>query len=267
MIKLFCFTGTGNSLAAARQLTEMLKDDCRIEMMTDLINQHIIEPEADCIGLIFPVYAWSIPKLVKRFVRRLHISPETYVFAIYTSSGSPGATGLRLRKMLSQKKVDLNAGFNLTMPSNYTPFGLLTEKKCKLVLARAKKKLHRIANSVAARKNNRIDRTPLFWPLTAIINPLFMSQLNSQHTNFKVNDTCCACGLCENLCPNENINLEDGKPVWGKNCDLCLACLHWCPVKAIEYGRVSRNGKRYHHPDVNVYDLIPPEKRRRKHDT
>ena len=267
MIKIYCFTGTGNSLAAARQLTEMLNDDCRIEMMNDWIDHDNIDPETNCVGLIFPVYTWSMPKLVKRFTRRLHISPETYIFAIYTNAGSPGATGMNLRKMLNRKKADLNAGFSLIMPSNYTPFGLFTEKKCKQTLSRAKKKLRQIAVTVAARRSARIEKTPIFWPLAAILNPLFMAQANGGKSKFTVNDKCCGCQLCTKICPNSNIKLENGKPVWTNSCELCLACLHWCPVKAIEFGRVSRNGKRYHHPDINVYDLIPPEKRRCTNDT
>ncbi len=264
MIMLYCFTGTGNSLATARQLTELLDDDCRIELMPDLLKQHIIEPESNKIGLVFPVYAWSMPKLVKRFVRRLFIADDSYVFAVYTSGGSPGATGMHLNKLLNQKKSGLNAGFNVTMPSNYTPFGLLSEEKCKSVLSEAESKIEKIARLVNSQVNNHIERTRFFWPLASLINPMFMSQLNNQKSKFNVNASCCSCGMCEKVCPNENIRLENGKPSWSGNCDLCLACLHWCPVAAIEYGRASRNGRRYHHPDINVYDLIAPDKRRKK---
>lgn len=262
MIKLYCFTGTGNSLAAARQLTEMLDDDCRVEMMNDWVNRDVIDPEADCVGLIFPVHAWSMPKTVKRFVRRLHVSPGTYVFAVYTNAGSPGAAGMHLAKKLKQKNARLNAGFSLTMPNNYTPFGLFSEKKCKRLLELAKRKLCRIAEKITARESGKIERTPILWPLAALINPFFMAQANSSKTQFRVNDKCCACQLCVRICPTSNITLENDRPKWGNNCELCLACLNWCPVKAIEFGRVSRNGRRYHHPDINIYDLIPPEKRR-----
>ena len=54
------------------------------------------------------------------------------------------------------------------------------------------------------------------------------------------------CSKCVELCPLNNIHLENGKPVWGKNCTHCMACICYCPKEAIEYGKKSRNKPRYH---------------------
>ncbi len=35
--------------------------------------------------------------------------------------------------------------------------------------------------------------------------------------NFRVNDNCIGCGLCETVCPRNLIRLQDGKPVWIKD--------------------------------------------------
>lgn len=43
-----------------------------------------------------------------------------------------------------------------------------------------------------------------------------------------------------------NIRLENGKPVWGKNCTHCMACICYCPKEAIEYGEKSKGKPRYH---------------------
>lgn len=43
-----------------------------------------------------------------------------------------------------------------------------------------------------------------------------------------------------------NIHLENGKPLWGKNCTHCMACICYCPKEAIEYGKKSRGKPRYH---------------------
>jgi NAD-dependent dihydropyrimidine dehydrogenase PreA subunit len=39
-------------------------------------------------------------------------------------------------------------------------------------------------------------------------------------------------------------------PVWGKECTQCLACIHRCPVQAIEYGKATIGKRRYVHPDL-----------------
>ena len=57
---------------------------------------------------------------------------------------------------------------------------------------------------------------------------------------------CIGCGKCVELCSLNNIHLENCKPVWGKNCTHCMACICYCPKEAIEYGKKSRGKPRYH---------------------
>ena len=59
-------------------------------------------------------------------------------------------------------------------------------------------------------------------------------------------NACIGCGKCVELCPLNNIRLENGKPVWGKNCTHCMACICYCPKEAIEYGEKSKGKPRYH---------------------
>ena len=63
---------------------------------------------------------------------------------------------------------------------------------------------------------------------------------------FRATDACIGCGKCVELCPLNNIRLENGKPVWGKNCTHCMACICHCPKEAIEYGKKSKGKPRYH---------------------
>ena len=57
---------------------------------------------------------------------------------------------------------------------------------------------------------------------------------------------CIGCGQCVKRCPMNNVILKDGKPVWGKACTHCMACICYCPVSAIEYGKKSVGQPRYH---------------------
>ena len=63
---------------------------------------------------------------------------------------------------------------------------------------------------------------------------------------FRATEACIGCGKCVELCPLNNIHLENGKPVWGKNCTHCMACICYCPKEAIEYGKKSKGKPRYH---------------------
>ena len=62
---------------------------------------------------------------------------------------------------------------------------------------------------------------------------------------FYVTDACISCGRCASVCPLNNIQMKDGKPVWGSSCTHCMACICRCPKDAIEYGRHSRGLPRY----------------------
>lgn len=57
-------------------------------------------------------------------------------------------------------------------------------------------------------------------------------------------------GHCEQICPTQTIRLQNGKPEWANTCIQCCACIHRCPVQAIEYGKITLRKGRYHHPDI-----------------
>ena len=57
---------------------------------------------------------------------------------------------------------------------------------------------------------------------------------------FHATDACISCGKCVSACPLQNIRLEKGRPLWGKDCAMCLSCYHHCPKHAIEYGSMTK---------------------------
>ena len=57
---------------------------------------------------------------------------------------------------------------------------------------------------------------------------------------FYVTEACTGCSFCVEACPLNNIQLNGGKPVWGKSCTHCMACICGWPTEAIEYGKRSK---------------------------
>ena len=80
---------------------------------------------------------------------------------------------------------------------------------------------------------------------TAPVNPVFY-RFFVKADAFRAADACTGCGRCVELCPLNNVHLKNGRPVWGKNCTHCMACICYCPKEAIEYGEKSKGKPRYH---------------------
>jgi hypothetical protein len=63
MITVYCFSGSGHSLAVSKELSKLL--DCEIRPID---NKTTTE---DTAVVVFPVYCQNIPKPVKRFLKGL----------------------------------------------------------------------------------------------------------------------------------------------------------------------------------------------------
>ena len=118
---LYYFTGTGNSLAAARGLCARLGDCTLVPVASLAVTDKEIVPDADRVGIVCPVYFLGIPALVARFAGRLDLSRAGYTFAVLTMGGSGSSSALRqLDAILRTRSArGLDAGFAVRMPGNY----------------------------------------------------------------------------------------------------------------------------------------------------
>jgi ferredoxin/flavodoxin len=254
--EIFYFSGTGNSLALAKSLAGKL-GNARLTRIAYTDETEIVST-AEKVGIIYPVYAFGMPKIVKAFISKLKVSPGSYIFAICNYGGMSGGAMKQMQKALAAKDIKLNAGFGLVMPSNYLPFGgAELEEKCQKKVSRAEVRLEEIASIVKAGESKRIE-SPWYVPywLTALASKSYVKGTVKDVKKFHADDKCISCGLCARVCPSANVRLVDGKPRWGSNCELCLACLQWCPVHAIQIGNISPDRKRYHHPDIKVEEMF-----------
>jgi ferredoxin len=67
---------------------------------------------------------------------------------------------------------------------------------------------------------------------------------------------CNHCGTCGRICPTRNITVTGSGVGWGRDCTQCYACIHWCPMGAIEIGGRTAGKPRYHHPDITLRDML-----------
>jgi ferredoxin len=255
---LFCFSGTGNSLQVARDLASELGDTAVVSIPR-AIREPLRPDAADRIGIVFPVYAFGMPRIVVDFCSRLTPAQPAYIFGVATYGGVAGATLAQLQKRLAAGGLTLSAGFAVRMPGNYTPlYGAISARKQEKMFDRARERVREIAAAVKSGRPGRIEKSnPLAnLVLSRLLYPSAISHFREADRSFRVNDRCNSCEICRKVCPVENIEMREGRPVWLHRCEQCMACLQWCPTEAIQFGRVTERRRRYHHPAVTARDLM-----------
>lgn len=254
--RLFWFSGTGNSLAIARDLAAAL-GNAELIPMAHALGSRI--PVAEKTGFVFPVYAFGLPGIVSEFLRKVPVNPNAYYFTVANCAGTAGAPHRQARRILSSRGGRLAAGWTLFMPGNYpilaNPPPEDQQRRC---FDTMKARLPDIAETIRrAQPGSLEDSFLLFRGISPWINFMAIKQFRRADKKFRVEPACQQCGLCAKICPVDNIRLVDKRPTWLHRCEQCMACLQWCPAQAIQYGQVTQTRKRYHHPGVKALDLCP----------
>lgn len=258
---IFYFSGTGNSLWAARQIAritgERLVSVCEASPSQESRRTFALAPQ-ERIGFVFPVHAWGPPETVLRFIRCLDLPDPAghYGYFIATCGDDIGCTHRILEKALARKGIRLHGGFSLQMPNTYVALpgfdtdnldiqrnklraaGPTLEEYGRLILSRsAALKIH----------PGRFPHVKSYW-----LRPLFRRYLIQDH-GFRTDTSCIACGRCVQACPVGNIRLKEGRPEWLGDCTACLACYHTCPKQAISILDTKNKGQ-YLHPEFWKYE-------------
>lgn len=213
----------------------------------------------EAIGLVFPIFYLGMPRLVKSFVERLNIIPETYCFAVINYRGFGGNTLGILDELLRKKDVALSYTDEIKMPGSFivnsnTPASEIIDKR----LADCEFITESIAKSIAKCETKAVQGKAAL--ISKFINRRLYKDVAKWDEKFISDSSCTSCGLCVKVCPVGNIKIVEGHPVWQHNCERCLACIHWCPQRAIQYGEKTIKRGRYQNPNIKCNDIIEGRK-------
>jgi len=253
---VYWFSGTGNSLAAAMDLAAAL-GDAELVSIARVINGHI--PSAEKMIVVFPVYAFGPPMIIRRFIKHAPVASAKYIYTVATMGGLAGAVHHEARQLLAKRGATLAAGWSMVMPGNYPVlYGPPPAEKQAKIFAKAQTRITEIAAFIAEGRTGIYEDTrllPLRW-LAEFIHNKGITRMAEADGKFIAGEKCKHCAICAKVCPVENIRIAEGKPVWMHHCEQCMACLQWCPAQAIEYGSATVGKKRYHHPRFKASDLF-----------
>jgi ferredoxin len=253
---IFYYTGTGNSLWVARTLAKLLGDTQLISISNWMKEKKPVY--SSCIGLVFPVHMWGVPSPIIKFISEIKSFTPKYLFAITVDAGQVANTLVQLQNTLKKIGLTLNCGYEIKLPSNYIPWGgAEPREKQELKFTSAKSKLAGIVSTISNRESRPVEKGSLWerWLFT-LIYKMSYDRIPKMDGKFWIDEKCNRCGICNRVCPAENIIMVDGKPTWNHRCEQCLACIQWCPQKSIQYGKNTPVYERYHHPETQLKDIM-----------
>ena len=253
---IYYYSATGNSLYVAKFLQSQIPDTEIRSIAKELLSENI-SVNADCVGFVFPLHYLSLSIQVEEFLDRLTIHESPYIFAIATC-GIPywGRPFLDTNEILAKKNHKIQGAWFVRLVSNYLPYrDTAADWRIGIRAWLAERKLQGICEGIKRRENHET------WEI-------FVDSCKKHHDNWKDNiakidevficdkGKCTSCGLCERVCPRENIKRPAGLPVWRHNCVECLGCLHICPVQAVDYGEITKGRHRYRHKEIKPIELL-----------
>ena len=258
---IFYFSGTGNSRYVAHSLERELGEKTFFMFppsgdkgKNDGAALPLC-PDGDSLGFIFPVYSWGVPPNVVDFITRL---PDGFwtdvmvkhipVWVVMTCGDEVAMAPEMITSVLKKRGVATESIWSVIMPNNYVllpGFDVDSKELENKKLSECGSRIREVAEGIrSGRKTIDVVRGSLPGLKTSLVYPLFR-RWGISPAKWRSTEGCVGCGICARSCPEGNIRIVDGRPVWGKNCCSCLACYHSCPRHAVEYGNATKRKGQY----------------------
>lgn len=245
------FSGTGNSGYAARRIADGLGEP--LLCLNDRIKAGDTAPveTGERLVIVTPTYAWRIPRIVEDWLLHTELTGAKRAWFVMTCGSEIGDADRYNRRLCQAKGLACMGTAQIVMPENFIAmFNAPTVEEARRIVAKAEPFIDRAIAAIRAGHMFSPPRKKLYDRIaSSAVNPVFYP-LFVKANSFTVSDVCIGCGKCEKLCPLNNITLQNARPVWGSNCTQCMACICYCPTRAIEYGKKSAGKPRYHFEEL-----------------
>jgi ferredoxin len=109
-------------------------------------------------------------------------------------------------------------------------------KRINAITKKSNNKLIPIINAIKEKTNNKIGK------INTMLEDRYNQRMNTvfiQDKNYNINNNCIGCKICKEVCPVNNIEMVNNKPEFQHHCEQCMACIQYCPQKAINYKELA----------------------------
>jgi ferredoxin len=243
------FTGTGNSLKISKDIADIIGDCKMISILAYNKSENLDKYKK--IGFVCPVYGLSIPNYVYKFISNIDLPKEKYYFCIVTYADNPFASVAVVSKLLNKKDIRLNNAFTVKMVNHYYATNNVPGDYQK-IMEDAKMQINTIGQKIKTMETKNISKCNPLIIFSNFGNKLY----KSLDKHFIVSEECIGCGHCCKLCPVKNITMENNRPKFNNNCELCVVCFHSCPKRAIDFYNKKANRRRHINPDIKWEEIF-----------
>ena len=162
-----------------------------------------------------------------------------------------------MRQQVNASGKESSLEYMVIQPGNYIlSYGAFPDIYQKLTCLMAKQKVKKIAGDIQKNRSKKNLKPGMFYKDSSEERlQKSIADFSNIGKQYRVNDNCIGCGMCEKVCPVGNITVKDGKVIFGEQCNQCMACIQWCSQRAIYFDEKETKRKRYHNPNIAVNEL------------
>ncbi len=250
-------SGTGGTAALVQRLMARLGPEAQIDLIRVPGKDRIETLDGyDAVLFAYPTFYLLAPESMLALAETLPVSSKPLpAFFLTTLSLYCGNSVRDLSRRLSRKnlryagKAEIRAPGSdaaLVAPDFLIPFFMSYERK-------AKRKVESLAAVMSAAASGRrgLPRARLpapkwYGPLARIAQVLYFDDFRKTGTRLRVlAGRCDACGDCALGCRRGAIRMAEDLPAFSPpDCEVCLACVHHCPRKAIVFSEAMADRPR-----------------------
>ena len=248
--KVVIFYFTGNSLYVAKNL-----EDERVSI-AQAIHDNKKVYKAEKIGIVCPIFGHEVPQLVRQFLEQATFE-TSYFYMVLTYGRRHGGASLLAKNMLDKIGIKPSYINVLLMVDNFLPSFDMNEQ-------RAMDK--NVEGQLKQIKSDIDKKREYISPVTQKDREAHQEYLDKMEkvlkaklpNMYQITDECIGCEICTKICPKNCFTMKNNKSVWNSNgCISCMACIHACPMIAIQLNMPEKNKKaRYRNDNISICEII-----------
>lgn len=247
------FSGTGNTLYAVKKICDCFMEkniNCRLFNIENEVDPQSFN-DADVIIIAYPIHSSFMPFIMKDFIKNnAFLFKDKKIITIVTQMIFSGDGGALVSRLLKNKNVQIISSLHINLSAN---FAIKSEDiNLKIYQDKIKKANLKIIGAIdKISKGQKIKNGRRFFSrfLGFIQRTPHRPIIKRLRRRIRINQSCIKCNKCTELCPINNILLENNELVTKDICTLCHRCVNSCPTKAI--GLFTKKGPKKQYKGIN----------------